>query len=113
MHVLQLLSVSIRNSVYDGIATMLAQSHALDDRHNNEVTERCLYWILALFRGNNSRESQEAVKIKGRSHEVCRLSSLGSTLCLHTRRDIRESLESVSLDKSKKGLLAALLLHYV
>ena len=92
---------------------MLAQSHVLDDRRSNEVTERCLYWVLALFRGDSSQEGQEAVGIKSNGHGVCRQGSLGSTLCRHTRRDIRESLESVSLYKSKKGLLAALLLHYV
>ena len=38
--------------------------------------------------------------------------SLAYSLSGNTMRDLKKSLEFVSRDKSKKGLLAALLVHY-
>jgi hypothetical protein len=47
--------VTLRNQVYDGIATMLVQSQMKNKKGTNYEarTERCLYWVLALLRGNN------------------------------------------------------------
>ena len=50
--------------------------------------ERCLIWTLALVRGNQQ---------------------LIDELAGHTRRDLKEALEKVALEPSKRGLLASLL----
>lgn len=105
---LQLLSASIRNRVYEGIATILASSQVRGSRLGDRETERCLFWVLALFR-NVDLEVEEGNSHSGPQRDQ---SFLGGTLHGHTKRDLREALELVSQEKSKKGLLAALLLHY-
>ena len=76
---LQDLSASVRNRLYDAIATLL---------HQHSHTERCLIWVLALVRGPRS---------------------LLAEVVGHTVRDLKEALESVALEASKRGLLASLL----
>lgn len=76
---LQDLSASVRNRLYDAVATLL---------HQNSHTERCLMWVLALLRGP---------------------SALLNEVVGHTVRDLREALETVALEASKRGLLASLL----
>eukprot|EP01032_Pedospumella_encystans_P014613 gene14613-16768_t len=73
------LSASVRNRLYDAVATLL---------HQNSHTERCLMWVLALLRGP---------------------SALLNEVVGHTVRDLREALETVALEASKRGLLASLL----
>lgn len=106
---MQLLSASIRNRVYDGIATILASSQVRGSSLGDRETERCLFWVLALFRNNISLDGEEGHNQSGRHRDQ---GFLGGTLHGHTRRDLSEALELVSQEKSKKGLLAALLLHY-
>lgn len=107
---LQLLSASVRNRVYDGIATILASSQVRGSSLGDRETERCLFWVLALFR--NIPSDKEVGHNHGHSGRHRDQGFLGGTLHGHTRRDLSEALELVSQEKSKKGLLAALLLHY-
>ena len=141
---LQLLSASLRNRVYDGIATILASSYTAGngDEVGDTHTEKCLFWILALFRGGSvtssvtssgsgsnssgsgsgSSSSREGGSGGGSSSGGGGQSSVTSqqqqqkSLFLHlpghTKRDLKEALQQVSQSRSKKGLLAALLLHY-
>jgi hypothetical protein len=81
-----------------------------------------LYWVLALLRGNNpiprnndDNDVQNEKKSHHRSGGSLRIidkQNLAGTLAGHTKRDLRDSLECVSKEKSKKGLLASLLLRY-
>ena len=115
---MQLLSASLRNRVFDGIATILAGSHTAANRDvaGDRSTEKCLFWILALFRrasgsvSCNGGGGQSALTVQeGYEHPQ---KSLFIHLAGHTKRDLKESLQHVSLSRSKEGLLAALLLHY-
>ena len=121
----QLLSLSIRNRVFDGIATILSQSQLrYRDGDNSSckedrLTERCLFWILALLRGKKgSRDGSSNTDLSlGCGLEGGGIRAGGDTplpcsLSGHTKRDLKESLELVSREKSKKGLLAGLLVHY-
>ena len=139
-----LLSASVRNRVYDGIATMLIQDPT------GPHTERCLFWCLSLLRGNPGMPGMGGMSdgmggmgmgggMGGMGSNPLRGSvgglggSLGlgmggqggfgatalsstnplcSTLAGHTKRDLREALEKAGQEKTKKGLLAALLTRY-
>lgn len=125
---LQLLSASLRNRVYDGIATILASSFTAGNRDEvgDTQTEKCLFWILALFRGgsvtgssgrgSNSSGSGSGNNSSGGGGQSPVTTQQHKSLFLHlpghTKRDLKEALQQVSQSRSKKGLLAALLLHY-
>ena len=127
--------------MYDGIATILASSFSAGNRDEagDSHTEKCLFWILALFRGgsvtgssgsgsnssgsgNNSgsssggSSSREGGSSSGSGGQSPVTSQQQKSLFLHlpghTKRDLKEALQQVSQSRSKKGLLAALLLHY-
>ena len=72
----------MRNRLFDAIATLLLRNS------NRSHTERCLLWVLALVRGQ-----------PGLVEEVAG----------HTRRDLKDALERVASEPSKRGLLASLL----
>jgi len=72
----------VRNRLFDAIATLLYQNS------NRSHTERCLLWVLALVRGQ-----------PGLVEEVAG----------HTRRDLKDALERLASEPSKRGLLASLL----
>jgi hypothetical protein len=133
--------------VYDGIATILASSYTAGngDEVGDTHTEKCLFWILALFRGgsvtgsrgcsgsgsssnssgsgdssssssgsSSSREGGSGINSGGRQSSLTspQHKSLFLHLPGHTKRDLKEALQQVRQSRSKKGLLAALLLHY-
>lgn len=135
--------------MYDGIATVLASSYTAGngDEVGDTHTEKCLFWILALFRGGSvtssgsssgsgSRDSSSSSSGSSSSREggsgggsssggggqspvtsqqgsqQQQHKSLFLHLPGHTKRDLKEALQQVSQSRSKKGLLAALLLHY-
>lgn len=72
----------MRNRLFDAVATLL---HRNSSRSH---TERCLLWVLALVRGQT-----------GLVEEVAG----------HTRRDLKDALDRVASEPSKRGLLASLL----
>ena len=134
---LQLLSQSVRNRVYDGIATIISRSHGRGTMHDgigssssneeDRLTERCLYWILALLRGGGTPGHEDAANsdqwLSGCFREgvgivgtgrmgISRRGSLADSMSGHTKRNLRESLDIVSAEKSKRGLLAALLVKH-
>lgn len=93
------------------------------------MTERCLYWILALLRGSKLADHNNVVRSGSDKKQlmqfregvgidkmgrtgIVRNGSLADTLSGHTKRDLRESLDKVSREESKRGLLAALLTQY-
>jgi hypothetical protein len=131
--------------VYDGIATVLASSYIAGngDEVGDTHTEKCLFWILALFRGgsvtgngsgsssnssgsgDSSSSSSGSSSSRGGDSGGSSSGSGGQSLVTspqqkslflhlpgHTKRDLKEALQQVSQSRSKKGLLAALLLHY-
>lgn len=74
-----LLAVSTRNRLYEVIGILLIQGKSV---------ERCLVWVVALLRG----------------HE-----SLFLELSGHTQKDLLDSLQKISSEASKRGMLATLL----
>ena len=103
--------------MYDGIASILSQSQirGRNDPNGDRLTERCLFWILALLRGRprEGKEGTEGTGGVGLSSAAGKGLGVGvSAVSGHTRRDLREALDAVSGEKSKRGLLAALLIHY-
>ena len=75
--------MSLLNKTYECIALMLSQ--------NNNI-ERCLIWTLALVRGKDN---------------------LTHMIIQRTLRDLSDSLQIVSREPSKRGLLASLLASQV
>ena len=126
--------------MFEGIATILyrSQSQTLPRyRGNNSastdredrLTKRCLFWVLALLQGNKSGnrsscscgsqngDDTHTDNVQGDNPDGSDMrtgghTSLAYSLSGNTMRDLKKSLEFVSRDKSKKGLLAALLVHY-
>ena len=119
-----LLSASVRNRVYDGIATMLMQDPA------GQHTERCLFWVLALLRGTPATAGAGAdvrgslggsmgagntgsmALALGGGAALSSTNALCSTLAGHTKRDLKEALVRAGQERTKRGLLAALLTRY-
>lgn len=84
--------MTLRNRLFESIAVLL---------QNDEFVERCLIWLMALLREENNRtKSQLSTSISA---------AFSSSLAAHVRSDLSSSLLRVSLQKSKKGLLASLL----
>lgn len=75
----------MRNRLFDAIATLLLRN-SCNRRHT--LIERCLLWVLALVRGQPSLVEEVAG---------------------HTRRDLKDALDRVASEPSKRGLLASLL----
>jgi hypothetical protein len=128
-----LLSASVRNRVYDGIATMLVQDPT------GPHTERCLFWVLALLRGTpatagapgagdvrgslgsslggmlpggGADNGANLALALGGGAGLSSANALCSTLAGHTKRDLKDALVKAGQEKTKRGLLAALLTRY-
>ena len=74
------MAFSTLNKLFDAIAVIMPQY--------TENTERCLIWTLAVVRNKEKLKNQ---------------------LAGYTKRSMLESLETVSKEQSKRGLLASLL----
>ena len=101
-----------------------SSSSSSSSHEEDRLTERCLYWILALLRGgDNAPDSNQGQRQGGQFREgvgiggtgrmgISRRGSLADSMSGHTKRNLRESLDIVSAEKSKRGLLAALLVKH-
>jgi hypothetical protein len=68
----------------------------------NKQVEKCLLWIVSLLRTTTTNTTTKTVNDKKNNcllHETA----------FQTRRDLAEALEKVSVEPSKRGLLASML----
>jgi hypothetical protein len=121
----QVLSPSILNRTYEGIALLLSQIKSnpgpFPPPGQNAHIETCLLWVVELTRPKATKLPAVGVSTSvgsagglfapgagaGGADRASR--SLLASLAPHTRHDLQEALQIVGREKSKRGLLASLL----